>query len=85
MTVGTLHLERGAVIFTSPPISSDYGIPVVEPIRRKKGRCARRVRNVVRCQGGVVVFFADGHKSKPVNGKTVWLMGDADLLTEVRR
>lgn len=82
--VGTLHLTPGDVVYTTGERARDFDIPLVEPTRRKRGRCARMVRNVVKCQGGVVVFFADGHKSRPVHGRTGWLRSDPDLLTEVR-
>lgn len=76
-TVATPRLTVGDVLYTSAVLDRrDFGIPLVLPIQRLRGRHVRVVRNVVKCRGGHVVWFTDGTKTPPLHGRTVWLLAE---------
>ena len=69
----TVNLEPGMTVVTSEIVGHDFDIPLVEPTTRQtRNRTTRVVKSVVRGQGGQVVRFTDGTKSRPVNGRTTW-------------
>lgn len=69
----TVDLESGDIVETTEPDGTDFGIPLVGPAHGKRPtRVAREVRNRVRARGGIVVWFNDGTKSRPVHGRTAW-------------
>jgi hypothetical protein len=67
------HLEPGAMVLTTAPVGDDFGIPLVDPWRLKCTTAVPRlVRSRHRAQGGTVVWFTDGTKSRPLHGRTAW-------------
>lgn len=73
----TTSLVEGDAVLTTAPVRDDFGIPVVEPARKRQPANERRVvRNHCRAQGGTVVWFADGTKAGPIHGRTAWLIPD---------
>jgi hypothetical protein len=74
MTIPTAHLEEGQWVFTGPPIGQDFAaLQVAPPKGRRQERTVRKVRSVIRSQGGLVVRFEDGTKTRPLHGRTAWL------------
>lgn len=78
-TVSTTDLAAGDQVLTTAPDGTDFGLPLVSPTtRRAHGeRAVRTVRNHVRCRGGQVVWFTDGTKTRPINGRTIWVRAEA--------
>ncbi len=71
----TVHLEAGMTVVTSEVDGADFDIPLVSPTTRMtRNRTTRTVRSVVRGSGGQVVRFTDGTKTRPLNGRTTWLV-----------
>ncbi len=71
----TVNLAEGMVVVTSEVDGSDFDIPLVSPTTRQvRNRIERTVRSVVRGSGGQVVRFTDGTKTRPLNGRTTWLV-----------
>jgi hypothetical protein len=74
MRIPTVDLEPGAVVLTTAPVGTDFGLPLVAPWCRKRTQPVQReVRSRHRAGGGQVVWFTDGTKSIPVHGRTAWL------------
>jgi hypothetical protein len=69
--VNTAQLTSGSVVLTTEPDGDDFGIPLVSPTRRHVGE-PRTVRGTCRARGGVVVWFTDGTKTRPVRGNVSW-------------
>lgn len=77
--LATCKLEPGTVVVTTAPDGDDFGIPLVSPTHAlhrpgRRGAEQREVRGTCRTQGGVVVWFTDGTKSRPVHGRTTWMV-----------
>ena len=73
-TVSTMHLPVGELVYTTAPVGSDFGLPIVKPALGVRGRHIRQVRNAVKCQGGHVVWFTDGTKTPPLHGRAVFMI-----------
>jgi hypothetical protein len=78
-TVSTQHLPIGELVYTTAPVGSDFGLPLVEPNLNQRARHIRTVRNRVKCRGGHVVWFTDGTKTPPLHGRTVWVIAEPFL------
>lgn len=67
-------LSPGDLVLTTPVNGDDFGLPLVDPIRKLRGEVLveREVRGSHRAQGGTVVWFVDGTKSRPLHGRTTW-------------
>lgn len=74
MTEGTLVLKPGEHVYTTKVDGDDFGIDLVSPTRGTVHQVVREVRSVVAANGGRVVRFTDGTKSRPVHGRTAWLV-----------
>lgn len=74
MTKSTTELAAGDRVLTTHVDGEDFGIPLVGPTASivESRRVARTVRTAIRAQGGRVVWFVDGTKSRPLHGRTVW-------------
>jgi hypothetical protein len=70
--VATIRLEAGHKVFTTEPVGSDFGLPLVRPTHARRRSQVRMVRNRVHTQGGTVVWFTDGTKTPPLHGRTAW-------------
>lgn len=71
----TVNLAEGMTVVTSEIDGEDFGIPLVSPTTRLvRDRTERTVRSVVRGSGGQVVRFTDGTKTRPIHGRTTWLV-----------
>jgi hypothetical protein len=79
-SVSTVHLQPGDRVVTSLPDGDDFGLLLVSPTTRAhRNRTVRTVRSPsVKCQGGQVVWFADGTKTRPINGRTCWLLAEEE-------
>ncbi|WP_409333086.1 hypothetical protein [Trujillonella humicola] len=75
-TVASAHLPAGETVLTTDVVGTDFGLPLVQPARARRGSRARVVRGRCRARGGVVVWFTDGTKSPPLHGRTVWTVAD---------
>lgn len=78
MNVSTTELATGDRVLTSAPDGSDFGLPLVSPTTRnaRGEKVIRTVRAHHRCQGGRVVWFTDGTKTRPMNGRTIWVLAE---------
>lgn len=75
MTKSTTHLTAGDIVATSLPDGTDFGLPLVAPTTRQvRNRVNREVRNVLHARGGMVVWFTDGTKTRPLHGRTSWMV-----------
>lgn len=72
-TIATTLLQEGDAVYTTKADGEDFQLPLVSPTRGKIRGVVRTVRSVRREQGGRVVRFTDGSKSRPINGHTGWL------------
>lgn len=71
----TVNLAEGMVVVTSEVDGHDFDIPLVSPTTRQiRNRIERTVRSVVHGSGGRVVRFTDGTKTRPLHGRTTWLV-----------
>lgn len=71
----TVELQYGDEVVTSEPDGDDFGLPLVSPTtRQRRNRTVRIVKSVVRQNGGQVVRFTDGSKTRPMHGRTSWLL-----------
>jgi hypothetical protein len=84
-TVPIVHLLPGQLVYTSAVAGQDFGLPLVEPNLRLRGRVVRQVRNSVKCQGGHVVWFTDGTKTRPLHGRAVLRIAEpADVADQIQ-
>jgi hypothetical protein len=77
-TVSTSHLVAGESVLTSDVVGTDFGLPLVRPIKTGRGSRVRTVRARCRTSGGVVVWFTDGTKTPPLHGRTSWVVADPE-------
>jgi hypothetical protein len=75
-TVPTSHLPAGAPVLTSDVVGTDFGLPLVRPVRTRGAGRVRVVRSRCRAHGGVVVWFTDGTKTPPLHGRTTWVLDE---------
>lgn len=75
-TVPACQVEPGTLVLTTDEVGTDFGLPLVEPTKRRGG-FSREVRSHIRESGGVVVRFTDGTKTRPLNGHTALILADA--------
>jgi hypothetical protein len=75
-TVSTSKLGAGESVLTSDVVGTDFGLPLVRPIRSGQGSRVRVVRARCRTSGGVVVWFTDGTKTPPLHGRTSWIVAE---------
>ncbi|MGY1633728.1 hypothetical protein ACI784_18655 [Geodermatophilus sp. SYSU D01186] len=73
-TVSTSSLAAGESVLTSDVVGTDFGLPLVRPVRTGRGGRVRVVRARCRTSGGVVVWFTDGTKTPPLHGRTGWIV-----------
>jgi hypothetical protein len=78
-TVSTTHLAGGEPVLTSDVVGSDFGLPLVQPARTRRGSLVRVVRARCRVRGGVVVWFTDGTKTPPLHGRTSWIVAEPEV------
>ena len=78
VTVPTSHLPAGEPVLTTDVVGTDFGLPLVRPTRTRQGSRVRVVRSHCRAHGGVVVWFTDGTKTPPLNGRTVWIVAEPE-------
>lgn len=79
-TKSTVDLVTGDQVLTTHVDGTDFGIPLVTPSASivEARRVVRTVRTAIRAQGGRVVWFVDGTKTRPMHGRTGWhLAGEA--------
>ena len=76
MTKSCVELTTGDVVLTTHVDGDEFGIPVVSPTHSKveKRRVARTVRFRCRSRGGIVIWFVDGTKTRPLHGRTGWMV-----------
>lgn len=76
MNKSTTALEEGDQVLTTEEVGTDFGLPLVEPwkSRRYLGAQTRIVRGHCKVSGGTVVWFEDGTKSRPIHGRTAWIL-----------
>lgn len=77
----TVELKPGAVVATTWPDGEDFGLPLVSPTRAverpgRKGVAWREVRSTLHQAGGTVVRFTDGTKTRPLHGRTAWVVSE---------
>jgi hypothetical protein len=77
-TVSTSHLPVGEPVLTSTVVGTDFGLPLVRPTKARHGSQVRVVRSRCKAHGGVVVWFTDGTKTPPLNGRTVWIVAEPE-------
>lgn len=75
-TVAAGTVEPGTQVVTTDQVGTDFGLPLVEPTRRRGG-FVRTVRSHLKENGGIVVRFTDGSKTRPLNGHTAFVLADA--------
>lgn len=82
MTKSTAELTAGDRVLTTHVDGEDFGIPLVGPTASivESRRVARTVRTQVRCQGGRVVWFVDGTKTRPLHGRTSWQISPSNTM-----
>jgi hypothetical protein len=78
-TVATTNLAGGEPVLTSDVVGTDFGLPLVQPTRRRGAGRVRIVRSRCRAHGGVVVWFTDGTKTPPLHGRTSWILAEPDV------
>lgn len=72
MTVSIAHLSGGERVYTADLKETDFGLPLVRPTRGRVRATVRTVRAAHRARGGMVVWFEDGTKTRPMHGRTVF-------------
>jgi hypothetical protein len=77
-TVSTSNLSAGEPVLTSDVVGTDFGLPLVRPIKTRRGSWVRVVRSRCRAHGGVVVWFTDGTKTPPLHGRTSWIVAEPE-------
>ena len=77
-TVATSNLSAGEPVLTSDVVGTDFGLPLVRPVRSRQGGRVRVVRSRCRAHGGVVVWFTDGTKTPPLHGRTSWIVAEPE-------
>ncbi len=75
-TVSTSHLPAGEPVLTTDVVGTDFGLPLVRPIKTRRGSQVRVVRSRCKAHGGVVVWFTDGTKTPPLHGRTAWIVAE---------
>ncbi|MGY1786958.1 hypothetical protein [Geodermatophilus sp. SYSU D00698] len=83
-TVPTSHLSAGEPVLTGDVIGTDFGLPLVRPVKTARGGRVRVVRSRCRAHGGVVVWFTDGTKTPPLHGRTGWILAEPGPGTPAR-
>ncbi|MCU1614272.1 MAG: hypothetical protein JWO98_1812 [Frankiales bacterium] len=83
-TVSTSNLAGGEPVPTSDVVGTDFGLPLVRPIRSRAVGRVRTVRSPCRAHGGVVVWFTDGTKTPPLHGRTSWILAEPDVGAHAR-
>jgi hypothetical protein len=78
-TVPTTQLAGGEPVLTSDVVGTDFGLPLVQPARTRRGSLVRVVRARCRVRGGVVVWFTDGTKTPPLHGRTGWIVAEPEV------
>jgi hypothetical protein len=78
-TVSTSNLAAGKSVLTSDVVGTDFGLPLVRPIKPGHGSHVRVVRSRCRAHGGVVVWFTDGTKTPPLHGRTSWIVAEPEV------
>lgn len=79
MKVATAYLAPGTTVLTTEPDGDDFGIPLVsvgKPSTRR-APATRTVRQRARTGAGIVVWFTDGTKTRPLHGRTAWTVWHA--------
>jgi hypothetical protein len=66
-------------VLTSDVVGTDFGLPLVRPVRGRAVSTVRVVRSRCRAHGGVVVWFTDGTKTPPLHGRTSWILAEPDV------
>jgi hypothetical protein len=77
-TVSMNHSAAGEPVLTSDVVGTDFGLPLVRPIRTRQGSRIRVVRSRCRAHGGVVVWFTDGTTTPPLHGRRSWIVAEPE-------